>query len=71
MVDVFIRKIMAKFIELTQQGESIYNEVIDRKIRVNVEQINFYYDKHIVLTRRAIDVLESYDEITKLLEKQQ
>ena len=62
---------MAKFIELTQCGENIYNKVIDRKIRVNVEQINFYYDKHIVFNKRAIDVKESYDEITKYMEEQQ
>lgn len=61
---------MAKFIELTQHADTI-NGVLDRKIKLNVEHINFYYDHHIVLNRRAIDVLESYDEITKLLEEQQ
>ena len=61
---------MAKFIELTQHADTI-NGFLDRKIRVNVEHIDFYYDKHIVFNDRAIDVLESYDEITKLLEEQQ
>ena len=59
---------MNKFIELTQPK----NEIIgtkERKIKVNVCSIDFYYDKHIVFGKRAIDVLESYDEITKLIEK--
>lgn len=57
-----------KFIELTQPK----NEIIgtkERKIKVNVCSLDFYYDKHIVFGHRAIDVLESYDEITKLIEK--
>ena len=62
---------MAKFIEVTQHAENIYNGAINRKIKLNVEHINFYYDHHIVLNRRAINVRESYDEITKLLEEQQ
>ncbi len=61
---------MSKFIELTQHADTI-NGFLDRKIRVNVEHIDFYYDKHIVFGKRAINVLESYDEITKLLEEQQ
>lgn len=61
---------MTKFIELTQHADTI-NGFLDRKIRVNVEHIDFYYDNHIVFNNRAIDVLESYDEITKLLEKKQ
>ena len=57
-----------KFIELTQPRiEMIGTE--ERKIKVNVYNINFYYDKHIVFGKRAIDVLKSYDEITKLIEK--
>ena len=59
---------VSKFIELNQPK----NEMIgtkERKIRVNVCNIDFYYDKHIVFGKRAIDVLESYDEITKLIEK--
>lgn len=62
---------MAKFIELTQHIQQNFGENYDRKIRVNIEHIDFYYDKRIVLIRRAIDVLESYDEITKILEEQQ
>ena len=61
---------MAKFIELTQHIQN-FGENYDRKIKVNIEQINFYYNKHIVFGTRAIDVHESYDEITKLLEEQQ
>lgn len=59
---------MNKFIELTQPK----NEMVgtkERKIKVNVCSIDFYYDKHIVFGKRAIDVLESYDEITKLIEE--
>ena len=55
-----------KFIELTQPKNEIKGTK-DRKIRVNVSHIDFYYDKHIVFINRAIDVLESYDEITKLI----
>ena len=59
---------VSKFIELNQPK----NEIIgtkERKIRVNVCNIDFYYDKHIAFDKRVIDVLESYDEITKLIEK--
>lgn len=59
---------MAKFIELTQHIENFGGEY-DRKIGVNVEHIEFYCDKHIVFAGRALDVRESYDEITKLLEE--
>jgi hypothetical protein len=59
---------MGKFIELTQHVQN-FGENYDRKIRVNIEHIDFYYNKHIVFEKRAIDVLESYDEITKLLEE--
>ena len=62
----FIRKIMAKFIELTQHIQNL-GENYDRKIRVNIEHIDFYYDQHIVFEKRAIDVFESYEEITKLI----
>lgn len=61
---------MSKFIELTQHVDTI-NGFSDRKIRVNVGHIDFYHDKRIVFSDRAINVLESYDEITKLLEEQQ
>ena len=60
--------IMNKFIELTQPKNELVGTV-ERKIKVNVCSIDFYYDKHIVFGNRAIDVLESYDEITKLIEK--
>lgn len=57
-----------KFIELTQpKNEKIGTK--ERKIKVNVCNVDFYYDKHIVFGNRAIGVLESYDEITKLIEK--
>ena len=59
---------MNKFIELTQP-ENEFVGTKERKIKVNVCSIDFYYDKHIVFGKRAIDVLESYDEITKLIEK--
>lgn len=59
---------MNKFIELTQP-ENEFVGTKERKIKVNVCSIDFYYDKHIVFGERAIDVLESYDEITKLIEK--
>ena len=62
---------MAKFIELTQHVDTIYCGIIDRKVRINIEHIDFFYDRHIVFNNRAIDVLETYDEITKLLENQQ
>ena len=57
-----------KFIELTQSTNEIA-DTKDRKIKVNVCNIDFYYDKRIVFGNRAIGVLESYDEITKLIEK--
>lgn len=59
---------MNKFIELTQPKNEIVGTK-ERKIKVNVCSIDFYYDKHIVFGKRAIDVLESYDEITKLIEE--
>ena len=58
---------MNKFIELTQPENEIVGTK-ERKIKVNVCSIDFYYDKHIAFSKRAIDVLESYDEITKLIE---
>lgn len=57
-----------KFIELTQPKNEFVGTK-ERKIKVNVCNIDFYYNKHIVFNNRAIDVLESYDEITKLIEK--
>jgi hypothetical protein len=57
-----------KFIELTQPKNDLVGTK-ERKIKVNVRNIDFYYDKHIVFSNRAIDVLESYDEIAKLIEE--
>ena len=59
---------MNKFIELTQPEDDFIG-FKGRKIKVNIAHIDFYGDKHIVFSKRAIDVLESYDEITKLIEK--
>ena len=56
-----------QFIELTQSKNEIVGAKA-RKIKVNVCNVDFYYDKHIVFSNRAIGVLESYDEITKLIE---
>lgn len=61
---------MSKFIELTQHTDTCAG-IIDRKVKININHIDFYYDKRIVFNDRAIDVLESYGEITKLLEEQQ
>lgn len=62
---------MAKFIELTQHADTIPDGIIDRKIRVNIDHIDFFYEKRIVFGRsNAIDVLESYEEITKLIERE-
>ena len=58
---------MAKFIELTQHIDTILNGFTDRKIRVNIEHIDFFSEKFIVFDNRAIDVLESYEEITRLI----
>lgn len=57
-----------KFIELTQPENKMAGTK-ERKIKVNVHSIDFYYDKRIVFGKRAIDVTESYDEITKLIEE--
>ena len=59
---------MNKFIELTQPKNEIVGTK-ERKIKVNVCSIDFYYDKRIMFGERTIDVLESYDEITKLIEE--
>lgn len=63
------RKNMVKFIELTQRADIIPDGIVNRKVKVNIEHIEFYYDRRIVFNHRAIDVAESYDEITKLLEE--
>lgn len=51
---------MAKFIELTQRYTG-------RKIMVNIDHIQFFFEKRIVFDKGAIDVIESYEEITKLI----
>lgn len=38
-----------------------------REINVNVDNIDFYYDNHIVFSNRAIDVVETFKEITDKL----
>lgn len=40
-----------------------------REINVNVGNIDFYYDKRIVFSNRAIDVVETSKEITDKLAK--
>ena len=40
-----------------------------REINVNVDNIDFYYDNHIVFSNRAIDVVETFKEITDKLAK--
>lgn len=61
---------MSKFIELTQHTDTCAG-IIDRKVKVNINHIDFYYDKRIVFNDRAINVLESSDEITKLIYQEQ
>ena len=57
-----------KFIELTQpKNETLGTK--ERKVKINVCSIDFYHDGRIVFGERAINVLESYDEITKLIEE--
>lgn len=38
-----------------------------REINVNIDNIDFYYDKRIVFSNRAIDVVETSKEITDKL----
>lgn len=54
---------MAKFIKLTQR-------YIGRKIMVNIDHIQFFYEKRIVFDKGATDVVESYEEITKLINRE-
>ena len=60
---------MAKFIELTQRADTFPDGIVNRKIKVNIEHIEFYYDSRIVFNNRAINVTESYDKITELLKE--
>lgn len=59
---------MCKFIELTQPINTTTG-IKERKIMVNVSRLDFYYNKHIFLGEREIDVLESLEEINNLIEK--
>lgn len=59
---------MAHFIQLTQNFEGLYGRE-KRKIMVAIEQICFYCDHHLVFNDRAIDVEESFEEITNLINK--
>ena len=59
---------MCKFIELTQPI-NMTTGIKERKIMVNVSRLDFYYNKHIFLGEREIDVLESLEEINNLIEK--
>ena len=59
---------MAHFIELTQIA-CTWDGELSRKILVAVEHIDFYYDRRIVFTKRAIDVSESYEEIKKKIDE--
>lgn len=59
---------MVHFIELTQICDDLHRQ-LRRIIKVSVEQICFYCSQHIVFNNRAIDVVESYAEITNLINK--
>lgn len=59
---------MIHFIELTQICDDISGQW-RRTIKVSVEQICFYCPQHIVFNNRAIDVVESHEEITNLINK--
>ena len=61
---------MAHFIELTQISKPfIADTATIRKIKLNVDSIQYYHDSVIVLVDRSINVQETYEEITKLIEK--
>ena len=63
---------MVHFIELTQKVTNCFNsQENQRVISVAVEKIDFYYNNHIVLANRAIDVYDSYDEIKNKIDKAQ
>lgn len=57
---------MVHFIELTQDVDAIYGRE-KRKIKVAVEKLCFYYDHHLVFNNRTIDVEESFEEITNII----
>ena len=54
---------MTHFIQLTQNGRE------KRKIMVAIEQICFYYDYRLIFNNRSIDIEESFEEITNLINK--
>lgn len=61
---------MAKFIEL-KQYLGWDSDIEYRKIMVNIDHIQFFYDKRIVFGKDcATNVLESYEEITKLINRE-
>ena len=63
---------MTHFIELTQKFTEFFTEQeTKRVISVAIENIDFYYNNHIVFADRAIDVCDSYDEIKDKINKAQ
>lgn len=61
---------MKHFIELTQKiSDPFGGKEEKRVISVNVENIDFFYNKHVVFARRAIDVYDSYDDIKMKIDK--
>lgn len=58
---------MTHFIELTQ----INTAHGKRRIFVAIENIDFFYDGHIVFSNRAIDVYESISEIKNKIDESQ
>lgn len=64
---------MTHFIELTQKliNNDFGSQENKRVISIAVEKIDFYYNNHIVLANRAIDVYDSYDEIKNKINKAQ
>lgn len=59
---------MIHFIELTQKINIAHGK---RPIFVAIENIDFFYDEHIVYSNRAIDVYESISEIKDKINKSQ
>lgn len=59
---------MIHFIELTQKINAAHGK---RTIFVAIENIDFFYDEHIVYSNRAIDVYESSSEIKDKIDKLQ
>ena len=63
---------MTHFIELTQTFDDCFSgQETKRVISVAIENIDFYYNNHIVFADRAIDVCDSYDEIKDKINKAQ